>query len=135
MAVPAFPTSSLSFRSVAEQCQGRGFLAEHTPATNGDDALGYTRGEQKVSSPPVDAFLWGNAHAEQPSPPRRLFPFASSITRIIGLAEDQLVGQQNQRNEHSRRKQQLGKLLHGIPPSTPLDSEGTARSLGFSIAY
>lgn len=38
---------------------GHGFLAEHTPATNGDAALGYTRGEQKVSSPPVDAFFVG----------------------------------------------------------------------------
>lgn len=59
---------------------GHGFLAEHTLAMNGDAALGYTRSEQKVLSPPVKTLWWGNAHAEQPSPPRRLFPFASSIT-------------------------------------------------------
>ena len=45
-----------------------------------DAALGYTRSEQKVLSPPVETCLVGDAHAEQPSPPRRLFPFASSIT-------------------------------------------------------
>lgn len=38
---------------------GQGFLAEHTLAMNGDATLGYTRGEQKVSSPPVDAFFVG----------------------------------------------------------------------------
>ena len=47
---------------------------------------------------------------------------------MLGLAEQHLVGQQNQRYMHSRREQQLGELAHGIPPSTPLDSEGTARS-------
>lgn len=48
---------------------------------------------------------------------------------MLGLAEQHLVGQQNQRYQNSRREQQLGELAQGIPPSTPLDSEGTARSL------
>ena len=47
---------------------------------------------------------------------------------MLGLAEQHLVGQQNQRYKHSCRWQQLSELAHGIPPSTPLDSEGTARS-------
>ena len=47
---------------------------------------------------------------------------------MLGLAEQHLVGQQNQRYQNSRREQQLGELAQGIPPSTPLDSEGTARS-------
>ena len=50
------------------------------PCGERDAALGYSRSEQKVLSPPVKTLWWGNAHAEQPSPPRRLFPFASSIT-------------------------------------------------------
>lgn len=59
---------------------GAWLLAEYAPAANGDAALGYTCSEQKVLSHPVKTLWWGNAHAEQPSPPRRLFPFASSIT-------------------------------------------------------
>lgn len=63
---------------------GAWLLAEYAPTANGvrfrDAALGYTRSEQKVLSPLVKTLWWGNAHAEQPSPPRRLFPFASSIT-------------------------------------------------------
>uniref|UniRef100_UPI003AF0BC7E hypothetical protein n=1 Tax=Enorma massiliensis TaxID=1472761 RepID=UPI003AF0BC7E len=56
-------------------------------------------------------------------------PFCVKHHPVPGLAEQHLVGQQNQRYQNSRREQQLGELLHGIPPSTPLDSEGTARSL------
>lgn len=55
------------------------------------------------------------------------------ITPDPGLAEYDHVGEQSQRYEDCRCEQQLGELQHGIPPSSPSDSEGTARSHG-SIA-
>lgn len=53
---------------------------------------------------------------------------------ISGLTENNLVRQQGQREKCRRREKQRGELLHGIPPSTPLDSEGTARSIKNNLA-
>ena len=58
-----------------------------------------------------------------------------SITRASGLAEDDHVGQQSQRNENRCREEHLGELQHRDPPSTPLDSEGTARSRVQSVSH